>query len=391
MEEHKRMDEQFNILVEKYTSNTCSKEELEQFLAMVKDNADDQTLEVALRGFWEKVKKESKPGPIDWQATMKPVLEELNAETPVVYMKNWKRMVAAASVLFLLGLGYWFFNHRQSSEEVVVKDIEAPQANRAVITLADGKKVYLDDRTTGTIASEGNTNIVKTEDGKIIYNLNDVAVASGQYNTLTNPRGSKVVDLTLSDGSRVWLNAGSSVIYPVVFTGNERKVTMNGEAYFEVAHNAGMPFKVAKGAMEVIVLGTSFNVNAYDDESAIKVTLLQGSVKTTAGRLPEIVLKPGEQAQISNDIKVLKEVDLEREVAWKSGMFRFKDTNIEEIMRQVARWYDVEIEYKGNPAGLTLGGSVSRQANVTELLKRLEATGLLSFKIEGRKVMVIIK
>lgn len=385
-------EQHINTLVEKYTSNTCSREELDQLLLMVKNSTDNKPVENALHTFWERVKSENKQEHVNWDAMMQPLMKDLKPETPIVSIKrsfNLKWVGVAASILLLLGtLAYLTVWKPQVSQQVAAIDIIAPVANRAMIVLANGQKVYLDQKANGAIASDGNATVEKTADGKIVYKANSRSLASAQYNTLSNPRGSSVVDITLSDGTRVWLNAGSSLTYPMAFSGRERKVQISGEGYFEVAHNANMPFKVTKANMEVAVLGTHFNVNAYDDESLIKVTLLEGSVKTSLGNREAVILKPGQQAQVASTIKVLKQVNLEKEMAWKQGMFRFENTNIEEIMRQVARWYNVEVEFRGDVSNLNFGGSVSRQANISELLKRLEATNLVKFLIVDRKVIV---
>lgn len=393
MQVNSNLNENINTLVEKYTSNTCSKEELDQLLLMVKNTTDTEPVENALHTFWERVKSENKQERVDWDAMMQPLMKDLKTETPVVAINrgfNWRWVGMAASVVMLLGvLVYLTFWKPQVAQQMAATDIAAPVTNRAMIVLANGKKVYLDQQAKGNIAYDGNATVEKMADGTIVYKANNnVSLASNLYNTLSNPRGSSVMDITLSDGTRVWLNAGSSLTYPVAFSGNERKVQISGEGYFEVAHNANMPFKVAKNNMEVTVLGTHFNVNAYDDESVIKVTLLEGSVKTSLGNKVAVVIKPGQQAQISNNISVLKDVNLEKEMAWKQGVFRFQDTNIEEIMHQAARWYNVEVEFGGDVSNLNFGGSVSRQVNISELLKRLEATNLVKFSVVDRKVIV---
>jgi len=193
----------------------------------------------------------------------------------------------------------------------------------------------------------------------------------------------------LADGSRVWLNAGSSVTFPVAFIDNERTVSITGEAYFEVAPDKTKPFRVTKGLMQVEVLGTHFNVNAYDDEVIIKVTLLEGSVRLKINEETQI-LKPGEQAQVSGTVNILKNVDLQAVMAWKDGRFSFSRVNIETIMRQAARWYDIDIEYRGKVEG-TLSGGVSRDVNASRLFHVLELTDKVRFEIEGRKVIVIPK
>lgn len=305
-----------------------------------------------------------------------------------LYRRSWFRMAVAASVLFITGLIYWLsFVTKQPDEttDVIahvkkVNDIEAPKFTKATITLADGNIVPVDSLTALT---QNNVQLSKTADGKIIYSGNADEVA---YNTLNNPRGSKVIDMMLSDGTHVWLNTGSSITYPVAFTGRERKVTITGEAYFEVTYNAAMPFSVSKGEAIVTVLGTHFNVNAYDDETDIKITLLEGSVKVNT-RNSEGLLKPGQQAQVSSSIKVIDDADIEQVTAWKNGSFYFNNTDIKTIMRQVSRWYNVEIVYEGETVETLFGGVVSRKENISQLLKLLEATGKVHFSIEGEKII----
>ena len=243
----------------------------------------------------------------------------------------------------------------------------------------------LDSASNGSLATEGNTRIEKLSDGQIVYTGKETGEM--EYNTLTVPRGSKIASITLSDGTKVWLNSSSSLTYPVAFAGNERDVKISGEAYFEVAHNAAKPFKVIKGETLITVLGTHFNVNAYEDESSIKVTLLQGAVKVDRGTLTKL-LKPGQQAQVSSDIKINNEVNVDEVMAWKNGEFQFGEAaDIHSIMREIARWYDVDIEYKGDISG-HIGGTISRDENVSQVLSMLEMTGAVKFLIEGKKIVV---
>ena len=212
------------------------------------------------------------------------------------------------------------------------------------------------------------------------------------YNTLSNPRGSTVINMRLSDGTQVWLNVGSSLTYPTVFTGKERRVTITGEAYFEVADNAAMPFRVQHGDVTISVLGTHFNVNTYEDETAQRITLLKGSVQINKKNVSKL-LEPGQQASIShdetNDIKVSGEVNVDEVMAWREGRFQFGESmDIGTIMRQISRWYDAEIEYKG-VVSQRFVGSISKDVNVSQVLQILEATGGVKFNIEGNKIVVI--
>ena len=308
--------------------------------------------------------------------------DQLSFKVVPLYRRGFFRVAVAACIAALIIAGgyFMFFNKEDESKPPIAKtnDVEPPKVDKAVIRLADGRIISVDSLTT---YQQGNVKVTRMEDGRLVYSGLGTEVV---FNTLTNPRGSKVIDMTLSDGSRVWLNSGSSISYPVSFTGSERKVTMTGEAYLEVTHNASMPFIVSKGEMNVQVIGTQFNVNAYDDEPNIKVTLLEGSVNVNG-----TIISPGQQAQVSNDVEVLSNIDVDAVMAWKNGKFVFGDkADIGTIMRQIARWYDVDVEYKGTFTN-HFGGSISREVNVSLVLKVLETTGNIKFTVEGRKVTVM--
>jgi ferric-dicitrate binding protein FerR (iron transport regulator) len=237
---------------------------------------------------------------------------------------------------------------------------------------------------------QGKVKIIQQSTGAISYSGNTAGAIS--YNTLSVPNGSKPIHLMLSDGSQVWINVGSSLTYPTAFTGNERKVKITGEAYFEVVHNEKIPFIVQNGDLQVKDLGTHFNVNTYQDETSARITLLEGSVRVLRNSTSEL-LKPGQQASISNNsnsnIRVLNDVNIDEVVAWKNGKFMFdNNTDIGAIMRQISRWYNVDIEYQGN-ISQRFWGSISKNVNVSQVLKILEATGEVKFKIEGNKIFVI--
>lgn len=305
----------------------------------------------------------------------------------------WSRVAVAASVLLVIGLGTYFFvfskgkEPQETVQASLPNDIGAPKTNRAMITLANGQTIYLDSAANGSLTLQGTVKLVKLEDGKIAYESTGSSSGEVSYNTLFNPRGSRVIDMMLADGSRVWLNAGSSVTYPIAFVGNERKVSVEGEAYFEVAHDASKPFIVSKGGMAVKVLGTRFNVNAYDDESDIRVTLLEGSVQVT-DRRHAAAIKPGEQAIVKADkINVAGNVDLEQVMSWKEGYFRMKGTNLASLMRQVARWYDVEVVYRNSVPEARFGGLINRDVNVSDVLTALEQYGIHS-GFENGKIII---
>jgi transmembrane sensor len=408
--------EQIRYFLEKFALGNYSEEEHQQFIDWLK-TASMKEVESKVEEY--KSIAGSRPALMNANPQLIAQIEaaldqyELGSErqksskAKVVWLHRYKNM-AAAAVLILLGSAYFLLFNKTAKQTEIVKtavpdDVKAPASNRAMITLANGQKVYLDSAGNGTLATQGDVNVIKTGDGQIIYDNPQLTTHKQQidYNTLSNPRGSKVINMILADGSKVWLNAGSSLTYPVAFIGTERKVSITGEAYFEVAkvsspptdrggREGAIPFKVSNGKMEVTVLGTRFNVNAYDDEDATKVTLLEGSVKINKGNATSL-LKPGQQARISSDIKTGSDIDMDEVMAWKNGKFQFGEAaDIATIMRQIVRWYDVDVEYKGAIAG-HIGGTMSRNVNVSQVFKMLEMTGAVRFQIDGKKVIVMPK
>ena len=349
------------------------------------------------------------------------------SEVPVVTMKPNRRRnyLAAASVIVLLSAGAWlWFQYSNKSfiaktpgpnqDKNIVQDV-APGGDRAVLKLSDGSIIYLDSVQNGILAKQGNISIVKTGSGEIKYSesvagnpaLAEQALESGlpNNNIVTTPKGGQY-QITLPDGSKVWLNAASSIKYPTSFNSHERRVEITGEAYFEInplpasppAGGGGVKGKIpfivktitpSGKESEIEVLGTHFNVNAYDDEGSVKTTLLEGKVRVSLDGQSSI-LKPGQQAQISNQnkIRITNGVNIEDVVAGKKGMFQFSSVDIETIMRQVARWYDITIEYPaGKPTDKFIGG-ISRNVNLSQLLKILELSEV-HFKLEGKKLIVM--
>ncbi|MBX2923529.1 MAG: FecR domain-containing protein [Chitinophagaceae bacterium] len=337
--------------------------------------------------------------PADWELLYQRIIQEKNTRynIPAAVKKTTWIYWAAAAIAVLLGTYYYFYVSIPMGEYPVkladVKpktndDVAAPNAVNAVLTLANGQRIILDSTGDGMLAIQGSVKVMKLPDGQIAYKGSDREV---QYNTLNNPRGSRVVGLTLADGSKVWLNAASSLRYPTAFTGNERKVEITGEAYFEVAHNPAMPFVVSKGETTVQVLGTHFNINAYDDERSLNVTLLEGSVRVgTAGNMQPKVIRPGQQAQVgkSGNIELLPSVNLDEVMAWKNGLFSFNGEGIESIMRQVSRWYDVDVVFEKQVTE-KFYAEVSKTTNVSTLLKMLESTKAVQFSIEGKTIRVM--
>lgn len=262
---------------------------------------------------------------------------------------------------------------KHNTPKPVTQDI-GPGGNKAVLTLADGSQKALDSA--ARLSYRNATGNPLTEGGQPVYHTISTPL-SGQY------------QLVLADGSRVWLNAGSSIKFPTAFSSAERSVEIKGEVYFEVMPDKKRPFKVHSGRQLLEVLGTHFNVNAYDDEEEIKTTLLEGSVKVSSGKANRI-LGPGQQSRMGStgNMSVVN-VDLEEAVSWKNGYFIFDNEDIRSVMRKISRWYGVEVVYANAQISENFGGTVSKFENVSQVLKILEATGTIHFKIEGRRIIVM--
>lgn len=303
----------------------------------------------------------------------------------------------AASVLLIAGVGYWIYKEDNNDQFVVARKYDLPAgANKATLTLSDGRIVALNSNIAGKVATEAGMEITRAADGTLVYNIVGAKPGSAGFNTISTPAGGQYT-VSLPDGSKVWLNAGSSLKYPTIFSKNGRKVTLTGEGYFEVAHLNGVkgrvPFTVSviKGNTQVQkleVLGTHFNINAYADEPYVKSTLLEGSVKIALNDGKTALLKPGQQAKLSNQDIQVQAADTDMDVAWKNGEFVFRE-DLRSAMRKVARWYDVEVVYDETaPENLTLGGWMSRGTNISEVLNHIQLTGKVHFKLEGRRVIV---
>jgi ferric-dicitrate binding protein FerR (iron transport regulator) len=295
---------------------------------------------------------------------------------------------AAAAALVLAVSGLWLLRPGaipKSSVTAVAHDA-APGGNRALLTLGDGKTVRLDEAQAGVVGWQGNMRVIKSRDAQLSYEASD-GEETVEYNSLETPRGGEY-KLVLPDGTRVWLNAATVLRYPTVFTGKDRVVELNGEAYFEVAADAAKPFRVAvRGGEQVEVLGTHFDIMSYGDEPVAKTTLLEGSVRVRKGA-KGVILRPGQQARLGNDGSlVVVNADVEAAVAWKNGIFKFEEADIQQVMRQLARWYDLEVVYTHGVPADRFQGEMYRNVNLSQILKILEASGV-RFSIEGKKLLV---
>lgn len=315
------------------------------------------------------------------------------------------RIAAVIVIVLASGLAfYWIKETVQQKNPLVAenkrepnKDKILPGSNQAVLTLANGKQVTLDSIRNGAVSQQGNMQVIKLNSGLLSYQQQNIHGNSGentqpaiQYNTISIPRGGQY-QVILSDGSKVWLNAASSLRFPVAFSGNTRTVEVSGEAYFEIAPDVKQPFMVESGNTKVEVLGTHFNINAYPDRKNIRTTLEQGSVRVVEGD-ESIVLKPGEQASTNQQTGNLQvqTVNLAAALAWKNGLFYFENTNIKEIMNEISRWYNVDVVYETNDlSNKNFNGIISRYSNVDAVLKRFSLTGTVHFKVDGRTIVVM--
>lgn len=386
-------------LYQKYINNTCTKEEQEEFLLMVSESSEDGAIERLMDDTWDKLNTEQLLFPAA-NSVLNNIL--LNEQVPVVKKISWFRDIAAtAAILAIISTGIYFYQNTKSNP-VLQSETTAilPGKNKATLTLANGTVINLDHASNGQLAQQTGIKITKTTDGQLVYeiteqNKKEITSAETAYNTITTPRGGQY-QVNLPDGTKVWLNAASSLKYPLTFGKNQRTVELRGEAYFEVATvlknekgSKKKPFTVKTDKQEVEVLGTHFNINSYVDENLTKTTLLEGivRVKTTTFSPSSSVLKPGQQAVLNNNILTLQTVDTEEAIAWKNGFFQFNESDLGSIMKQLSRWYDVDIVFEGRSPNDLFHFKAPKDQNLTEIIKIFEINGI-NLKIEGRKLIV---
>jgi transmembrane sensor len=395
-------------LFERYLNNQCSPAEVKELLRYFGEAVDHDQMKSLIRRHMEHQMTGDEATDSRLQelvdegfVKIKNAISDNYIKAPVrtipAYKTKWYLVAASISMLLLASTVFYLFQQRKDTVDTAQKNSSAhhpdidPGRNNATLTLDNGTTIVLDSAVNGILAQQGNADIQKIN-GQIAYReTNDAASSKPVYNTVTTANGNQY-QLVLTDGSKVWLNAASSIRFPATFTGNERKVDITGEVYFEVAKDATKPFKVSfkdkSGAPEeILVLGTHFNVNAYPDEPEIKTTLLEGSVriKNTTGVK---MLEPGQQARIkSGDIEVKKAVDIEQVIAWKNGYFVFDNTDVYTLMRQVSRWYNVEINFEGKVTGDGFSGKISRDVTLSKIIRVLEMNDV-HIVADGRKITI---
>jgi transmembrane sensor len=377
--------EEYNALYEKYLSGNCTSKEREA----IENYQDSIDLD---RHHW--IKDQMGEQELVKETIHSELLNSIARQKHRQMIRTW--YAVAAVILLILSSGLYFNNLKKKTTVIAktesphFKNDVLPGDNRAILTLDDGSQINLDDAQNGVLASENNTDIRKTGSGQLEYSAGNKLIETVKYNTLSTPMGGQY-QLSLPDGSRVWLNSGSSIRFPTAFIGKERIIELKGEAFFDIRGNKKMPFIVKTNmSMDIRVLGTQFNVMAYDDEKSINTTLLEGSVQLLK-ESGTAFLEPGQAAILNKGTGKIKveTADVDEAVAWKDGYFMFSNENIESIMRKVSRWYNVEVDYQGNLSNKDFVGTISRDKNISEILKMLELTGAIHFKIDGRRITVM--
>ena len=397
-----------------YCNRALTDDEHQELMQLLRQPANDTAIKELLDGVWNTLAIEDRLSLSKADALFSailasdPVTRAAITQAPVRRLFTASRMAAAAVLLLCISAGVWYFFFKKPAPAVVQTSAPAhfnndipPGTNNAVLVLADGSRILLDSTANGALAQQGSTTIRKNN-GQVTYDVADRKPETGNrqpatfYNTITTARGNQY-QLILPDGSKVWLNAESSVRFPVAFTGKERRVEITGEVFLDVVHNAAMPFTVVANGVEVHDLGTQFNVNVYD--GSFQTTVVEGkvSVETAASRKLQAasentsaILVPGQQAQVNEQgsIKVVKDADVEATIAWKNGQFMFAGNNIQSVMRQLERWYDIDVSFAPNVSKEEFIGTITRFSNISAVLKMLERTGTVKFEIKGRKVIV---
>jgi transmembrane sensor len=376
------MKESIDTLFTKYLDDQCDTAEIKLLLEHFKLPESEGLLKKVILLELEK-QSDVNTMPVDLNSRIAAIqgrvtahIQKSKAVKQPLFARLWPRIAMAAAVVVIISATILYYNGKNSfdklEQQIAASQIK-PGRGQAILTLANGSKVQLSD-----------------VNGKPVYVVPEDSSGTGtKYNTIEAPAGGQW-QVVLADGTRVWLNALSSITYPTSFTGAERKVKIDGEAYFEVAHNEALPFRVQSAGQTVEVLGTKFNIMAYYDEAQAKTTLLEGSVRIAAGK-DEKILRPGEQALVMNgDVKIENDVDLESAIAWKNGDFIFKGEDFKTTMRKIARWYNVEISYDPSvPADIELAGWISRDSQLSIVLKRIELAGKIHFNVEGRRITVM--
>lgn len=377
-------EKEIQDLFHRYMQGAATPNEEQALKDVLRGQQDDQLLQL-LQQEWNALQTpDARFAGYDVDASWQKIVGEPRPLARVYSMRKWS-WAAAAAVVLLGGAGYFLAKPKPVAPAEVVSFTDvAPGGTKATLTLADGSVVTLDSAGNQVLQQAGTT--VTQQGGELVYDENG-AMADITYNTLQTPRGG-IFRITLQDGTRVWLNAASALRYPTAFNGKERVVEITGEAYFEVARDARRPFKVQVGdKSDIQVLGTTFNVHNYADETVSSTTLLSGAIRVSAGG-QTVTLEPGQQALLAAEgLEVARDADLGKVIAWKSGAFDFDNVSLQDAMREIARWYDIDVVYENGVPPIYFGGKLPRNISLNDLLAALEVSGV-RFRIDGKKLIV---
>lgn len=367
-------DKYYKLLVKRFTDCTATDDELEIFINLVNEGKLDAYLTEALDEEARTITVDIPPIPSFTKTRL-----------------LWPRITAAACILLALTISGYFLLENKASKSVQTAQNQSgeivPGTSQATLTLANGKKIILSKGLSGKLAQQGNTQIQVNGAREVVYTESG-KTEQVEYNTLSTAKGEvSPYPLVLPDGTKVWLNAQSSIKFPTAFAASKRHVEITGEAYFEVAHNAAKTFTVKAGSQTVEDIGTAFNINSYNDEPNIKTTLIEGAAKVIANGSSK-TLTPGQRAVVTSNSFLIQAADSEAETAWMTGRFIFHDEELHIVMRQLTRWYNIDVVYDYNPDNVVLGGGFSKSRNISKVLEALEQTGAVKFKIEGHVVHI---
>jgi len=382
----------FDQLIYKYKHKLCTREELEELFNYLASGNYEAELHEAIESQLSTLPDNLEVEEVETSLIFENIKRELALKESKPGLKRyWWFSAAVILIVGTFSLTYFYKQDNLSKPtQTVIKSKPAvilPGGNRAILTLANGKIISLTNAANGEVAHEGDVSVTKTRDGQLVYSAQSGDGNAAGFNTISTPRGG-TYDIILADGSHIWLNSGSSLTFPSSFTGTERQVQLTGEAYFEVARN-GKPFKVITSTQTVQVLGTHFNIEAYNNELAVKTTLLEGAVRVMREN-EKVLLAPG-QMSVNNQSQSLqvRKANINEVMAWKEGVFIFDNESIAEVMRKAARWYDVEVLYLNNVGEKKLLGTVSRYKTIDELLDNIALAGGIRYKIEGRRIILM--
>lgn len=397
-------------MFEKLVKNQCSQEEAERIVELLADSSNEELFQALIKHELKRPLADNASDPASERLKKKldlkleQILHTTAPPKKTLSLLTWntRARYAAAALLLSFSVAAWLWVHKpKSSPALAARPAAQPivaGGNKAILTLSDGRKIDLDETSNGEIATQSNTVVKKIANGVLVYDT-DTKPQSGEnsfpeFNTISVPKGGQY-QVVLPDGSKVWLNAASSLKYPTQFDPNQRLVELNGEGYFEIAGIPRQPFIVISNHQRIEVIGTMFNVNAYVEEAAVKTTLLNGAVTVSAvagnshGQLiSPRTLHPGQQSELFGGELRIGEGNPEAALAWKNGKFQFEYEDVRVVMRKIARWYDIEVDYHGSMTGKFFTGTISKYESLEQVLKMLQLTGTASFTVSGRKITV---